>query len=268
MKLVATARAPERPDEAAQALAGAAGLTLAEARMRLAPEPPALLARLEAGRADALVAALRAAGLAALSVDSEVPSDRDRLVAARFVLSEADAVFTPRIGEAMAVAWTDVLAILRGLRVARRETERTEKSERFSPAAAIATSGLVMTRGVKKTVRSSEESTEQVILVYARDGRAVTLAEGGLDYSCLGPGLQPSSTANMAEVARRLREAATGAFYDERLLRLARRSLPFLAGGESRSQTATTVTRRTDTSGSLDVLAEVMRQALVEGLLP
>ena len=93
--------------------------------MRLAPEPPALLARLEAGRADALVAALRAAGLAALSVDSEVPSDRDRLVAARFVLSEADAVFTPRIGEALAVAWTDVLAILRGLRVARRETERT-----------------------------------------------------------------------------------------------------------------------------------------------
>jgi hypothetical protein len=268
MKLVAIARAPSRPDEAAAALAGAAGLTLAEARMRLAPEPPALLARLEASQADALVSALRTAGLAVLSVDSEVPSDRDRLVAVRFALSEAGAVFTPRLGEAMAVAWTDVLAILRGLRAARQETERTEKSKRFSAAAAIATSGLVMTRRAEKTVRSSEESTEQVILVYARDGRAVTLAEGGLDYSCLGPGLQPSSVANMTEVARRLREAAKGAFYDERLLRLARRSLPFLAGGESRSQTKTMVTRRTDTSGSLDVLAEVMRQALVEGLLP
>jgi len=268
MKLVAFARAPERPDEAAKALAGAAGLTLAEARMRLAPEPPALLARLEAGRADALASALRSAGLAALSVGSEVPSDRDRLVAARFALSGAGAVFTPRLGEAMAVAWTDVLAILRGLRVARRETEWTEKSKRFSAAAAIATSGLVMTRGVEKTVRSSEESTEQVILVYARDGRAAMLAEGGVDYSCLGAGLQPSSTANMAELARRLREAARGAFYDERLLRLARRSLPFLGGGESRSQTTTTVTKRTDTSGSLDVLAEVMRQALVQGLLP
>jgi len=268
MKLVAIARAPERPDEAAKALADAAGFTLAEARMRLAPEPPALLARLEAGRADALVSALRTAGLAALAVDSEVPSDRDRLVAARLAFSEAGAVFTPRLGEAMAVAWADVLAILRGLRAARRETERTEKSWRFSAAAAIVTGGLEMTRRVERTVRSSEESTGQVILVYARDGRAAMLAEGGLDFTCLGPGLQPSSTANMAEVARRLREAAKGAFYDERLLRLARRSLPFLGGGESRSQTATTVTKRSDTSGSLDVLAEVMRQALAEGLLP
>lgn len=268
MKLVAIARAPERPDEAAKAVADAAGLTLAEARMRLAPEPPALLARLEAARADALVSALRTAGLAALSVDSEVPSDRDRLVAAHFALSGAGAIFTPRFGDAMAVAWSDVLAILRGLRAARQETERTEKSKRFSAAAAIATSGFVMTRRVEKTVRSSEESIEQVILVYASDGRAVMLAEGGIDYSGLGPGLQPSSAANMAEVARRLREAAKGAFYDERLLRLARRSLPFLPGGESRSQTTTMVTRRTDTSGSLDVLAEVMRQALIEGLLP
>jgi hypothetical protein len=268
MKLVAIARAPHQPDEAARALAGAAGLTLAEARMRLAPEPPALLARLEAGKADALVSALRMAGVAALSVDSEVPSDRDRLVAARLALSEAGAIFTPRFGEAMALAWTDVLAILRGLRAARQETERTEKSKRFSAATAIATSGLIMTRREERTVRSAEESIEQVILVYARDGRAAMLAEGGIDFSCLGPGLQPSSVANMAEVARRLRESAKGAFYDERLLRLARRSLPFLAGGESRSQTTTIVTRRTDTSGSLDVLAEVMRQALVEGLLP
>lgn len=268
MKLVAIARAASRPDDAARVLAGAAGLTLAEARMRLAPEPPALLARLRASRADEVVSALRAAGLAALAMDSEVPSDRERLVAVRFAVSGAGAVFTSRAGEEVAVAWPDVVAILRGQRTARQETERIEKSRRFSVAAAIATSGVVMTRGVARTVRQSEESTEQVILVYPRHGRAATLAEGVLDFSCLGPALQPSSTANMAEVARRLREGAREAFYDERLLRLGRRALPFLASGESRSQTGTTVTRRTDTSGSLDVLAEVMRRALVGGLLP
>jgi hypothetical protein len=52
MKLVAIARAPQGPD-AAKALAEATGLTLAEARMRLAPEPPALLARLDADAAAA-----------------------------------------------------------------------------------------------------------------------------------------------------------------------------------------------------------------------
>jgi hypothetical protein len=104
--------------------------------------------------------------------------------------------------------------------------------------------------------------------VYARDGRAATLAEAELDFSCLGAGMQPSSTANMAELARRLRARAKGAFYDDRLLRLGRRPLPFLGGGESRSLGTKTTTTRTDTSGTLDTLAEVLRQALAEGLLP
>src|SRR5712671_4457571 len=66
----------------------------------------------------------------------------------------------------------------------------------------------------------------------------------------------------MVELTHRLREKAKAAFYDERLLRLGRRPLPFLAGSESRSQAGTIVSTRTETSGSLDVLAEVMRQAL------
>jgi hypothetical protein len=166
------------------------------------------------------------------------------------------------------VEWPEVLAILRGIRASRSEVERTEKSKSFSVGTAIATGGLSMTRTSTKTVRSSEESTEQVILVYARDGRAAMLAEHELDFSCLGPAMHPSSTGNMVELARRLRESAKGAFYDERLLRLGRRPLPFLTGGESRSQTSTITRTQADTAGSLDALAEAMRQALTEGLLP
>ena len=79
MELVAIARAPARPDDAARAVAQAAGLTLAEARMRLAPEPPALLARLESAEAGALVGGLRRLGLAALSVDARVPHGQGAL---------------------------------------------------------------------------------------------------------------------------------------------------------------------------------------------
>ena len=268
MKLVALVRAPAHPDEAAKAVAGAAGFTLAEARMRLAPEPPTLLVRLEPEKADALVVALRKAGLAVLALDSHCPSDRNRTVACSFAFADTTVTFTPRFGDPVEVAWLDVRAILRGLRASRSEVERTEKSRKLSLSAAVATGGLRMTSTTVKTVRSSEESTEQVILVYARDGRTATLAESEVDFSCLGPAMQPSSTGNMVELARRLRERAPGAFYDERLLRLGRRPLPFLTGGESRSQTATVTNTRTDTSGSLDVLAEVMRQALALGLLP
>lgn len=167
----------------------------------------------------------------------------------------------------MRVAWGDVVAILRGVRAARSEVERVEKSRRLSVGAAVITGGLKMTRTSTRTVRSSEESTEQVILLFARDGGAAVLSEREVEFSCLGPSMQPSSTGNMVELARRLRDGARGAFYDERLLRLGRRPLPFVAGGESLSQTKTTRVTRTDTSGSLDVLAQVMRQALAPGLL-
>ena len=268
MKLVAIVRAPANPEQAARALADAAGVTLAEARMRLAPEPPALLARLEPEEASALVAALRKAGLAALAVDARCPTDKERMGARSFVLDDAGVTFTPRFGGSMKLAWPEVAAILRGLRASRSEVERTEKSKRLSIGSAVATGGLVMTRNSAKTVRSSEEAIEQVIFVYGLGGRAATLAESELDFRCLGMGMQPSSTANMVELARSLRERAKGAFYDERLLRLGRRPLPFLVGGESRALLPAVKTIHTDTSSSLDTLAEVMRQAVAEALLP
>jgi hypothetical protein len=268
VKLVAIVRPPASLDDAARALADAQGLALAEARMRLAPEPPALLARLDPGRAGPLVAALRGAGLAAVAVDTPCPTDRDRTVAHGFSLDDAGVTATPRFGEPVTFRWGEVIAILRGVRASRSEVEGTEKTKRFSVATTIATGGLWTTATATTRTRSSEESMEQVILVYPRDGPAAAFAESRLEFSCLGAGMQPSSTGNMLELARRLRAGAPGAFYDERLVRLGRRPLPFLATGESRSRTATSVTTRTDTSGALDALAEVMRQALADGLLP
>jgi hypothetical protein len=268
MKLVALVRPAPRPEDAARAVADATGLTPAEARMRLAPEPPALLARLEPDAAARLVAALRKAGLAVLAVDASCPTDKDRTVAQAFALDDAGLVCTPRFGEPLAVGWGDVTVILRGARAARTEVRRAEKSQRLSVGTALATGGLKLTRTTTAIARAAEESSEQVVLVYARDGRAAMLGESELDFSCLAAGMQPSSTANMAELARRLRAGAKGAFYDERLLRLGRRPLPFLGGGESRTLGSRSTTTRTDTSGTLDTLAEMMRQAVAEGLLP
>ena len=268
MRYVALVRAPGAPEEAARAFALASGLTLAEARMRLAPEPPAVLARVEADKAEALVGTLRKVGAPSVALDASCPTDRDRLLVHRFSLTAVEATFTSRPGDSFRFAWPEVMAILRGLRASRTEVERTEKSRSFSVGRAVMTGGLLLSRTSTKTVRSSSEETEQVLLVYLRDGRAASLAENELEFSSLGKGMQPSSTGNMGEVARRLRENAKTAFYDERLLRLGRRPLPFLLGNDSRTETRAAVTTRSDTSESLDVLAEAMRQALAEGLLP
>ncbi len=268
MRFVANAHAPSRPEEAARTMAGALGLALAEARMRMAAESPALLARLEPEAAGALVRALRQVGVAALSIDERVPTDEDRLIARSFTPTDAGAIFTPAWGPAIEITWPEVVAVLRGLRAARTEVERSEKSTSFSLATAVATGGLKLGRTSRKVVHSSEEATEQVVLVYVRDRRTVLLSERHVDFSCLREGRQPSSTGNMAELARRIRERATTAFHDDRLLRMGRRPLPFVGGGESRSTTRTMAVTSIDTAGSLDVLAEVLRQALAEHLLP
>jgi hypothetical protein len=268
MKLVAIVRAPHQEAEAAAALAAATGLTLAECRMRLSPEPPALVARLEDGAAEALVAALRKAGLAALAIDARVPTDSSRTVAQAVELGPEAVTFTPRFGDPIQIAWPDTVAVLRGSRESRSDTARTEKTKSLSPGMALATGGIVMTRSSTRTVHSTDANIQQVILVYGRDGRSAALVEGQLDFRCLGADLQPSSTANMAALAGKLRERAKGAFHDDRLLRLGRRPLPFVVGGETRSGSAGTVVTSRDTAASLDVLAELLHQAVVQGLLP
>lgn len=268
MKLVAIVKAPPRPEEAAASVAAATGLTLAECRMRLSPEPPALLARLEDEAAEALVAALRAAGLAGLAIDAHVPTDSARTVAHRVAFDADGATFTPRFGEGARIAWPDVVAVLRGTREARSDTERAEKSTSLSLGMAAATGGLKVTRTSTRTFHSTETSLQQVILVYARDGRVAALVEGRVDFTSLGAALEPSSTANMVALGRRLKEQAKHAFHDDRLLRLGRRPLPFVSAGEASTGSAGTRVTSRDTAASLDVLAEVLHQAVVQGLLP
>ena len=268
MKYVATVHRPDDLEAAARAVAEAAGLALAEARMRLSREPPALLAPLEAATADALAARLCEHGLAALAIAAHVPSDRDRTVARTIEFSREGVTFSPRFGEPMHVAWPEVMAVLRGARESRKDTYSVERIPRPSGWAAWVTDGRWVTTHEKKTSHSSEESVQHVILVYARDGRAGMVADDDFDFTCLGTMKQPSSTASLTQLAHKLRDNAATAFYDERLVRLGCRPLPLVADMESRSQSSVKSVLRTDTSASFDVLSETMRQALLTGLLP
>jgi hypothetical protein len=266
MKLIALVHAAPRPEEAAAALGDALGITLAEARMRLAPEPPAVLAQLAPEPAASLVARLRQAGLAVVSVETPVPSDARRTVARTLELGAAGVKFQPRSGAPVELPWGEVAAILRGVSVARAETTSVQESKQFSLTTALVTQGLKMSKTVEKTVRSQQEQAEQVILVYGRGGQRVVLREQGVDYSCLGAAMQPTRTANILAVGRMLRERAPGAFHDERLVRLGRRPLPMFIGGEV--QTTQGAQTRIEPPSGLDVLAEVLWRAVEEKLLP
>jgi len=267
MQLVATVGQATDLEAAVSALVTTAGMTAAEGRMRLAPEPPAVLARLAADRALAVVAALVQAGLPALTIDERVPSDADRFHARSFAFEPAGARLTARDGETLTLPWDEVRLVLRGIRTARTTSEHTETSRKLALGRAVLTGGLVMTKKTTSTVRGSEEESEQFVLVHGRTGQRVMLGENALEFSGLGPLLQPARTANIGVLAQEVRRRTPQAFHDDRLVRLGRRALPFVLGGDSVTRSAGTEVRRTDTRGSVDVLAEVLDQAVQTGLL-
>lgn len=268
MRLVALLRPPPNLDDAVRLLGEAVGIPPAQARMRLSPEPPALLAKLPDPEAEALSGRLRGAGLVVLNCDAEVPGDSDRTVVRTLELGEETATFAPRTGEPLQIGYAEVQVILRGLRAQREETTRTEERKRLSVGMAVATGGLKLTRKEKKTVRSSDEETEQALFVYGASGACAAIYDGEFLFSCLGPAMQPSKLANMVALSRLLRERAPTAVYDDRLLRLGRRGLPFVADREERDASTKTIRLRSDTAPALDVLAEILWRGFTEGLLP
>ena len=267
MHLVATVQPVPELEAAAGALVEAAGMTAAEARMRLAPEPPAILARLPAERARAVVAALARAATKALAIDDDVPTDTDRFRVRSFALGESGARFTNRGGETLELQWDTVRLVLRGIRSERTTTAHTESRTQFSLGRTVLSGGLVLTKKTSSTVHGHEESAEQFILVHGEAGERVLLSERTLEFTGLGPLLQPARTANLGVLAQELKRHAPRAFHDDRLLRLGRRALPFVVGGDRTVRAGESEVRKQDTRGSVDVLAEVLDRAVREGLL-
>ncbi|MHB8417110.1 MAG: hypothetical protein ACYDCL_03475 [Myxococcales bacterium] len=249
MKIVALARAPADPAPAVKLLCASAGFAPAEARMRLAGEAPLVLARLDDGPAEALRAALAEAGLAALAVDARPPGDAERFLVRSFELGADAAVFSPRLGEPMRVPYPSISVILRGLQLSRETQVHTETKRTFSLGKALLTQGLAITKTEKKEVKVETESPAQFLLVYGGP-QAAAIYEGEVAFTCLGKDVRPSRLENLNLLQERLRQRAPHAFFDDRLLRFARRVSPFDGGRPT------------------DLAAELLRRAVELGLLP
>lgn len=268
MRLLALIKRPADLDAAVRVLADVTGLTLAEARMRLAPEPPALLSRVPEDVARQQVTALRQAGLAVLAIDDTAAQQVERTIVRDFALEPSGLEVSDRSGSGFETPWTELAVILRAVTTVRSTTDQTETKQKFDAGTALISGGLKMTRSVEQTTRTSSTETEQVVLAYTRDGRCAAFRELAVNYSCLGPLLQPVRLSNLLTIAKQLRERAPKAFYDERLIRLGTRPLPFVIGGESHLHTGKVSQTRTSTAAGVELLAEVIREALAQKLLP
>jgi hypothetical protein len=242
MKFVALTAPPADSAAAVKILCELANQVPAEARMRLAGEAPLLLARLDDEAADALAARLRAAKVAAISVDADVPDDQSRLVARSFAFEPGHFELYPRAGEPLRLSYGEIELLVRGVRVHRGTHTHTETKRKLALGKALLTQGLSITKVEKKEITTKTESPEHFILVYA--GESVgALYEEEVVFQSLGKEMQPGRLANMGVITDKLRRLAPQARYDERLVRLGRRPLAF-------------------EGDPVDVVAEILRRSL------
>ena len=262
MKLLATLSAPTPLEQRVQELAAETGGTLAECRMRLVGEPPVPFARLEDVAAEALAARLRAKGWSVGTCPLPTPGDADRLVARTVELLPGEVRFAPRTGEPLAIRDSELAVLLRGLRIARDSTHQTVKERKFSMGNALLTQGLKLTKTETREVKSTVETTEHFLLAFDVTGRCVALYDSQLAFGSLGQHLQPTKLGNMQFLTDELLRRSPFARFDDRLLRLGKRPLPFIASGERMTGGGMKTTQtHADTSGSVDVIAYLLASA-------
>jgi hypothetical protein len=131
MHLVASIRPAADLEAAVAALVTSAAMTQAEAADAARPGTAGAARARSAEDAARVVTELLGAGLPALALDEDVPSDSDRFQVRSFAFEAGSGHFTSRTGETLAVPWDDVRLVLRGVRsVAHHHRAHRDPAER------------------------------------------------------------------------------------------------------------------------------------------
>jgi hypothetical protein len=92
----------------------------------------------------------------------------------------------------------------------------------------------MMTRTEKRDIHHKDEESEQLILVHAPTKPTCLITDSAFNFASLGPACKPTKMENILYLTSELRKRAPAARFDDRILRLGRRPLPFvLSSGQS-----------------------------------
>lgn len=251
MPLLAILRIEGDPAPALQKIAALAKCTAYDARMRIAGGFPAIVARLDAVAAGAAVDELVAMKVGTVSVDEPLPTRADRLCAQQIGLGPGVIQFSSRIGATRIVKDDEIFLVLRGVRSTSATTRTTETIARTP------TKGGVRTERVTKS--TTKEALENLVLLYLAGGACIEIAEEEMQWTSLGDKRQLSGPANVQWMAAELKRRAPKARYDDSLVTIGKRTLPFVGASESAS--------KVDRSETVDVIAAVLHRACVLGVL-
>ena len=239
--LVALARNPASVDSALPKLAKLLNLAVADVRIRMAPQPPSVLARLPLAQAAELRAALRAEGFLVTSY-AIPPRGVGRVMVKRFSLEEHGLSVEGTKGERLRVSYAALRLLMKG----RRITTHFEPQPAAEPMTFNPRPGVRYARP-SRTVEDKREQVEIYLWVLGKGARLAFTQD--THYTGLGKQRAASVFENLQRLPQELQRRAPHVVVDERFFHMARFGLPLVE--PERSQ---------------EMLAEVLFQAIEEGL--
>lgn len=240
-------------DGEAPLLAADVGVSAYDARLLLAPGPPVLVKTTpDKALALEILGKLRSRGHTVVACDTSAVVASGAMVAMKRPRLGATAI-TLEDRPAESLPYDEVLALVPAVHRRRSETTTQTRETRLSMGRAIATGGVAFTKSVKIETHSGSEEREAVLYVFRRSGATPwLLRERGTSWAGTGLPLAPSEGENFRLCVARLRELATSARFDDRLVsRKAAERTAMTAAGAS-----TTV--KTSSESGVDLLAHVL----------
>lgn len=248
--IVALARSVE--DEAPW-LAGELGLTPYETAVMLRGAGPIIVYRgTDRARTTELLGRLRSRGHDAVACELEAVVSSEDMFRPRSFRFDGDDLVGAGQGEERRLPLGDVLALIRASHVTRLEDTVVTKQRQVSVGRAVLTGGLLTSKTTLRESRRVTDEREPVLYVFRRSAPPWLLASTQLRYDGLGDQLKISKAENFEVLVRVLRERASSASYDTRLL-----------GARVRAEIVATSSTHLSTSSSaaLDVLAHLVALA-------
>jgi hypothetical protein len=212
----------EETTELAQAISGALGITVFEARQRMIGGGPIVLASFaDQQKALVLVKKLNQNGIATMVVDATVVRGRaGYFIVRRFELNESSLSIETADRQREEVPYGEIDVLLPATNIVEYVETKTVTEHKFSLSRTMLAGGIPMPKKVERQKEVSAEERGKILYLYAsRRQQPAVFSQDGMNYDGLGAAIKLSRELNFTYLISELRRLSPGAAYDDRLLK-------------------------------------------------
>jgi hypothetical protein len=220
MHIVAICNWKEGSEELVQALAGALGVTVYEARQRMFGSGPAVVASFaDQQPALALAGKLNQSGIATLLLDATaVRNSSGYFVVRRFEFKKWSVGIESSGGQRTEIPYDEIDLLLPCTSISGVSEQKTITERKLSIGKTILSGGIPITTKVERQETVTSEERTKVLYLYAGKRPPVIFSQIGMTFDGLGEAMKLSRELNFAHLTNELRRLCLAAVFDDRLV--------------------------------------------------